>query len=134
MSESVTLQRVQLEAPRLGVTLWRNNVGACRDETGRLIRYGLGNTSSKVTSVVTSSDLIGMIDGRFFAVECKRGDWRGTSLTEREGAQRRFIEIVRDRGGVGGFVRDVEELRRLVADPKCPIIQEREQCVSRILS
>jgi hypothetical protein len=124
-TESVTLQRVQLEAPRLGVTLWRNNVGACRDDTGRMIRYGLGNISARSTAVATSSDLIGMTrDGRFLAVECKRPDWRGTSLTPREGAQRRFIEIVRARGGVGGFVRNVEELRRLIADPKCPIVQE----------
>lgn len=126
LRESSVQQALLLTAPRLGISLWRNNVGAARDEeSGRVIRYGLGNTSARVTAECTSSDLIGMDgDGLFLAVECKSAKWRGTSLTKRELAQQRFIEIVRQRGGRGGFCRSEAELEKLVRfGASCPIIQ-----------
>jgi hypothetical protein len=51
LSEQVIQQRIRLELGRGPVRLWRNNVGALRDEHGRLVRYGLAPGSS---------DLIGL--------------------------------------------------------------------------
>jgi hypothetical protein len=116
-SEAYVQQQCLLTAPRFGVTLWRNNIGAAQDVSGRLVRYGLGGNGG--------SDLIGMLrDGTFFAVECKRESWRGISMTRREAEQRKFIELVRARGGVAGFVRSTYELENLIEKGnQCPITQ-----------
>lgn len=89
-SESVVQSEIRAEAGRLGILLWRNNVGACNDDTGRIIRYGLGNDSPQVQRRLKSSDLIGVVPSRvgcgvdthnpevgvFLAVECKAEGWR----------------------------------------------------------
>ena len=41
------------------ITLWRNNSGAFKDQTGRMVRFGLGNDSAKINKHMKSSDLIG---------------------------------------------------------------------------
>jgi hypothetical protein len=82
---------------------------------GRLIRFGLGAESAKLTKISTSSDLIGIgPDGRFMAIECKHPEWiwRGTP---RERAQMTFIIHVILKGGIGGFVTSSKELEALVA-------------------
>ena len=118
MSESAIQQRVLLEASNRGVTLWRNNVGACRTDDGRVIRYGLANESERMNKHIKSSDLIGitptiivpehvgMVLGIFTAIECKRQDWRYSEADERTQAQRRFIDFVHNNGGFAGFCND----------------------------
>ena len=59
-SEAFAQSQVLLEAPRVGARLWRNNVGACEDKTGRIIRYGLANESKQQNAICKSSDLIGI--------------------------------------------------------------------------
>ena len=51
MSEQELQQRIRLELGRGPVRLWRNNVGALRDQRGQLVSYGLCRGSS---------DLIGL--------------------------------------------------------------------------
>ena len=51
MSEQAIQQQIRLELGVGPVRLWRNNVGALRDERGRLVTYGLCKGSS---------DLIGL--------------------------------------------------------------------------
>ena len=41
-SESEVQQEIQLTAPKLKVTLLRNNNVAFKDENGRMVRAGLG--------------------------------------------------------------------------------------------
>lgn len=115
LSESAVVNNVRLEASRVGARLFRNNVGACVDSKGRLIRYGLANDSKQMNKQIKSSDLIGirpvvitpdMIGstiGQFVARECKAGDWsyRGD---EHEVAQLRFLELVVALGGDACFV------------------------------
>jgi len=115
--EAVVQQAIRLESSRRGMRLWRNNNGACVDDTGRLVRYGLGNDSSKVNSYIKSSDLIGItpvqVNGRtlgiFTAIEVKRGGWKFKG-TAREKAQLAWLELVTVLGGIGKFAASVEDL------------------------
>lgn len=113
-TESQVINMVMLEASKRSIRLWRNNSGAFEDKTGRLVRFGLGNTSAKENKVMKSSDLIGVApDGRFVAIECKRPDWKWV-LCERVEAQRNFIDLVKRLGGIGFFTDgDKEALNTL---------------------
>lgn len=92
-TEAVVQSEIRAEAGRLGILLWRNNVGAMEDATGRIVRYGLGNDSPQVQRRLKSSDLIGLnrvsVDvadshldpdyehfGVFVSIECKAEGWR----------------------------------------------------------
>jgi hypothetical protein len=113
-TESGSQQRIRLNAARAGELLWRNNVGACVDERGNFIRYGLANESKAMNEKVKSSDLIGVRPvivtpamvgfkvGIFKAVEVKKPGWvyKGTV---REQAQMKFGEIVISHGGEFAF-------------------------------
>lgn len=102
-NEASVQAAVRLEASRLGVTLWRNNVGAYIDERGNHIRYGLANDSKRVNRGIKSSDLIGIKPGgQFVAREVKRPGWK-FSGTERERAQLRFLQLVAALGGDAAF-------------------------------
>lgn len=117
-SEAAVSNAVRLEASRNGVRLYRNNVGACEDKRGRLIRYGLANDSAAMNKALKSSDLIGIRPvlitpnmvgttiGQFIAREVKRADWKFTA-TERENAQLRFLELIVSLGGDACFCNDV---------------------------
>lgn len=114
-SEAGVQARVRLTAPALNVTLWRNNSGAAVDDTGRHIRYGLGNDSKRLNDVFKSSDLIGIRhDGRFVALECKPPGWRFGPNDKRAVAQARFMSHVVAAGGIAGFVTSLSDLHALV--------------------
>lgn len=97
--------------------LLRNNVGALRDATGRLLRYGLGQSGA--TRVVGTSDLIGwrsriitpdMVGqtiAQFVAIEVKD---KAAATPE----QIRFIEAVNRAGGLAGIAHSEEEARAIV--------------------
>jgi len=117
---------LMLAAAQAGTPLWRNNSGASLDQSGRMIRFGLGNTSKRLNDVWKSSDLIGitpvtvtsahvgMMLGVFTACEVKEAGWRGTwGPKSREQAQANFMKTVTEHGGIAGFVRSVEEYDRL---------------------
>lgn len=114
-SEAAVTAVVRLEASRKGVTLWRNNCGALRDEAGRLVRYGLANSSKDESKVLKSADLIGIRPllvtpahvghtvGVFTSRECKEVGWQ-YSGTEREVAQLAWASLVNSLGGDAAFV------------------------------
>lgn len=124
-SESVVQQRTRLEHAQIG-PVWRNNSGACTDETGRLIRYGLGNESAELNAHIKSSDLIaitptliqphmvGYYLGVFTAYEVKPSGWHLTPGDKRGNAQARFHEIVRASCGYAGFVTDPADIHRII--------------------
>ena len=126
MLESAVQQRTRLELARLGALVYRNNVGACEDKQGRIIRYGLCNESAQMNRALKSSDLIGVTPvliqphhvgrtlGVFTEIECKHSDWHMTPSDARAQAQQRFIELIRSVGGIGGFVTDPAQVRSLV--------------------
>lgn len=100
------------------VKLFRNNSGAFRDATGRVVRYGLANESKAFNAMVKSGDLIGwetvtitpdMVGqkiARFLSVECKREGWVPNPNDEREDAQRRWAKAVNEAGGEARFISD----------------------------
>lgn len=114
-SEARVQSALRLTAANLSYSLWRNNSGACTDETGRLVRYGLGNDSARFNKVWKSSDLIGIgPGGRFVAVEVKAPGWKGPS-NERERAQANFLANVQALGGIGIFATSVNDYMKAVA-------------------
>lgn len=133
-SESEVQQLILLEAPKHGVVLMRNNSGAFKDETGRMVFYGLGVISKQQNERIKSSDLIGLMRsvkvktyttnkgpeylevhcGCFIAVECKRQGWKFNPKDKREVAQKAFIDWIISNGGVAGFCASVEDFLRLI--------------------
>lgn len=117
-AENKVQGNLRLAAPQLGFQLFRNNVGAIKDERGVPVRYGLANDSAALNKVVKSSDLIGWRSetwlhpetflptkvARFVAIECKRADWPGYNPEDpHERAQQRWLELVVSSGGIGRF-------------------------------
>lgn len=112
--EAYVQSLIRLEAPRVGVRLWRNNVGALKDETGRVVRYGLANESPQLNARLKSSDLIGWRSvticpehvgrtiAQFVTRECKGPGWRFAG-TDREVAQERWLHLVSVDGGDAAF-------------------------------
>lgn len=99
--------------------LWRNNSGAATDErTGRVIRYGLGNTSGRINAVLKSSDYIGITTiivqphhvgqrmGIFTALEMKHPTWHLIKSDDRGVAQANYLSVVEAAGGIGQFITD----------------------------
>lgn len=125
-NEAVVQQQVRLAMARMGAQMWRNNVGACTDESGRVIRYGLCNDSAQMNAQIKSSDLIGgtplviqphhvgMTVAILTAIECKRPGWHLTAGDKRGQAQKRFIDLVQGIGGFGGFATGPDDLARIL--------------------
>lgn len=113
-SEAYAQSAIRLEAPRKGVKLFRNNVGALQDQTGRLVRYGLANDTAALNGRLKSGDLIGWRSvtitpahvgrtiAQFVSRECKPPGWKYAG-TDREVAQSRWAEMVTLAGGDACF-------------------------------
>lgn len=113
-SEAWVQSAVRLEASKLGWRLFRNNVGAFQDSTGRWVRYGLANDSAALNKKLKSGDLVGIKPvvvtpemvgqklGVFVSREVKQEGWRYTG-TEREVAQLAWINLVNSLGGDAAF-------------------------------
>lgn len=124
VSELEVQQRLRVLAAQHGTPLLRNNSGACKDESGRLIRFGLGNDSEKINKHFKSSDLIGIWPlvvtpqmvgqtlGIFFAVEVKRPGWKFSQNDERAVAQQKFGEWVQRHGGIFTFATSEADVWR----------------------
>jgi len=111
MSEQELQQRIRLELGRGPVRLWRNNVGALRDERGRLVTYGLCKGSSDLIGLrqlLIGPEHLGQVLAVFTALEVKTATGR---LSEE---QRRFLQLVISSGGLAGVVRSVADAEQLL--------------------
>lgn len=121
-SEAEIQQSIQLEAPKMGVTLMRNNNVAFKDESGRMVRAGLGNVSPNQpfkssdligwTEIIVTEEMIGQRLAIFTAIEVKSEKWK-PSKDEREEKQNNFIKWVKSRGGIASMVNSVEEFVKI---------------------
>lgn len=126
--EAKSSQETKLRASEWGAFLLRNNSGAFKNESGRLVYYGLGNISQKRNKVIKSSDEIGYtavtitpeMVGKtvpvFTALEIKTPDF-GISAHypegSREAAQLKFINSIKHKNGIAGFVRHAQDVDKL---------------------
>ena len=91
--------------------LFRNNVGAYKDKTGRFIRFGLIKGSSDLigwTRVKITPDMVGQTVAIFTAPECK------TAKGKAKPTQIRFVERVLSDGGYAGIVRSLEDALKMI--------------------
>lgn len=114
-SEAWVQSVVTLEAPRHGVWIGRNNVGALPDKTGRWVRYGLANETRERNKVLKSGDLIGIravliqpwhvgtTIGQFVSREVKEPGWTYKGDAH-ETAQANWAALVTRYGGDAKFV------------------------------
>lgn len=122
LSESAVQAAVRLEYARRGEQLFRNNVGQLLDANGRPVRFGLGNDSSALNKSIKSADLIGWRSfiitpewvghriAQFVSREIKAEDWIPAAYGkqfEREEAQRRWMRLVLEAGGVAEIMTHV---------------------------
>jgi len=113
-SEAWAQSAIRLEASRKGLYLFRNNVGALEDRSGRLVRYGLANDTKQMNETLKSGDLIGwrpvLIQpqhvghtvAQFVSREVKAPGWQYTGAA-RESAQLAWANLVNSRGGDAAF-------------------------------
>lgn len=132
--EQEATQEVRLAASSLGFRLFRNNNGACVDETGRLIRYGLGNESVRINKefkfgdyigiypITVTPEMVGRTVGVFVNAEIKPSGTLEKTLKKaekpksREWAQQKANNLVNQFGGIGGFVTCREDVERLISE------------------
>lgn len=119
---------IRIKSSERGCRLFRNNIGALKDITGRIVRFGLGNDSKKVNEKFKSSDLIGItpvkitpahIDstlGIFTSIEVKASNWRYTNI-QREQAQKNWLDLIITLGGFAGFANNPEALNHILRTP-----------------
>lgn len=125
-SEAANQQQIRLMIGAAGMLPLRNNVGACQDQSGRLIRYGLMNESKELNKRFKSSDLViprpvliteqmvGQVVGVFCSIEAKHSDWKYSENDDHSVAQQRWHELIRSYGGWSGFARSVDEARGIL--------------------
>jgi hypothetical protein len=94
MTHSDLVNAILLEVSPLGLA-WNNNTGALKDQTDRLVRYGLPG----------SADVLACIAGRFIGIEAKVGSDR-----QRQN-QKDFAAALRAAGGVYILARSVDDVR-----------------------
>jgi hypothetical protein len=105
VSEMAVLRRILDACCRGPVRLFRNNVGALEDKTGRIVRYGLCKGSSDLIgwhTVEITPDMVGQRVAVFVALEVKD---KGRLTQE----QATFLEVVRRAGGIAAEVRSVDD-------------------------
>lgn len=126
-TETAIQSQTMIECANNNMEVWRNNSGAFKDETGRMLRYGLANSSAQLNARIKSSDLICITPvvcyvtsvgwttlGVFTAIECKPSCWHQTPGDDRALAQQRFHDIVRKAGGFAGFVTNPKDIHKII--------------------
>ena len=114
-SEAAVSANLQIETGRRrDIVLFRNNVGALKDERGIPVRYGLANESAAQNRIMKSADHIGVwrrliqpedvgtFIGQIVSAETKREGWK-YSGQGRESAQLAWANFINAMGGIAFF-------------------------------
>lgn len=122
-SETYVQSEIRLAAPRNGMLLYRNNVGALLDKRGVPVRYGLCNDNKKLNDAIKSADLIGIRKllitqamvgttiGQFASVEVKKRGWKPGEDPAREGAQKQWATLVLSWGGYACITQSCDTIK-----------------------
>jgi len=117
-SETRVQDEARLLAAKHNQILWRNNVGALKDERGIPVRYGLANDSKEINKIIKSADLIGIrrmlvtpamvgtVVGQFVSYECKHRHWTPGEKSAHESAQYAWVDLVNAWGGRAMLIAD----------------------------
>jgi hypothetical protein len=111
-NEQLVQNSIRAALGRGPVRLFRNNTGALKDESGRLVRFGLAPGSSDLIgwrTVEVTEDMVGSSIAVFTAIEVKD---RGRPTPQ----QLNFLEAVTNAGGIAGVARSIEEAHRILFD------------------
>ena len=107
MTEAALMRRIMLALSAAGAVVFRNNQGAFKDQTGRLVRYGVcqpgGADVIGWRSVEITPDMVGQRLAVFVGVEVKTERGRLT------GPQRQFLAALSEAGGIAGAARSEAE-------------------------
>lgn len=109
-NEHVVQNQIRLALSQGPVRLFRNNTGALKDQNGRLVRFGLCKGSSDLigwTTIEITEEHVGRRLAVFTAIEVK-----DQGLPTKE--QMRFLDRVKDSGGLAGVARCVASATRIV--------------------
>lgn len=130
--EALATQEVRLAASQLGARIFRNNAGACKDATGRLINYGLGNDGTKASKMLKFGDYIGyetvtitpeMVGKQvavFVNLEIKPEGQLAATMQKasyqgsRENLQLNTCNMVKQAGGFAGIVTNKQETEQVL--------------------
>lgn len=107
MTETELIRLLLLESSRLGITLFRNNVGKLPDANGRWVQYGLAVGSPDLVGwlpVTITPEHVGRTLAVFVGVEVKQHHGQPSP------AQRAFLAALQRAGARCGVVRRVEDL------------------------
>lgn len=103
MNETTILQRIRLALGRVpGLRLFRQNVGALKDEHGRIVRFGLHPGSADLIgwkSIQITPDMVGKTVALFVSIEVKTPT--GTVKTD----QANWQAQVEEAGGIAIIAR-----------------------------
>ena len=111
MTESVIMRQIQLYATKLGMRLFRNNVGVAMTSSGSMVKLGLCAGSSDLIGMIPveiTQEMVGQKVAVFCAVEVKA---KKGKLTKQ---QELFLEMVNFMGGIGIVAKSHEDLRKVL--------------------
>ena len=113
MNEISIQNEIRLALSKAGILSFRNNTGALKDKTGRLVIYGLCPGSSDVIGinpVKITPAMVGEVIGQFVAIEVK------TKRGKPSEKQLNFIDAINKKGGKAGVARSPEEAINLMGE------------------
>ena len=103
--------KIRLMWSRGCVRLFRNNTGALKDQSGRLVQFGLCKGSSDLigwSTVKITSEMVGTHLAVFTAIEVKTPKGKATDF------QKAFIDTVKKAGGFAGVARNTDEAGEII--------------------
>lgn len=130
--EEIASDKVVARAREYRARVYRNNSGALLNpDTGRPVRFGLGNTSKKAletyrtgdyvgfTPITITPEMVGQTLAVFTNIECKAPDFKEKlhyNPKQRECQQDNFNKLVRHHGGIAGFACKWQDVDKMMID------------------
>lgn len=116
MKESDIEKLCRLAAAQNDMVIWRNHRGAAKTDRGGFITFGLGpdGASDEIgfTKVKITPDMVGDTVAVFTAIEIKKPG--SSTAKKRLKSQKRFVSNIKEAGGIAGFARSPEDIKKIL--------------------